>query len=110
MASTKLIQTATTPAQPQPILWRLAIQQHNKTYLYTLCLSSTDTGVQVIQKVKSMLERVMPLHHWNEIFFFKHLIVETASLTPVSGTLPSLLFGNSVQTSKRLVIVLQPPP
>jgi len=109
MAFNKPNQMAMTLGQPQPILWRPAIQQHDKAYLYTLCLSSTDTGLQIIQKAKSMLERVMHLHLWSEIFFFKHLIVETASLTPVRGTLSSLLFGNSVQTNKRLVIVLWPP-
>jgi len=70
--------------QPKPIKWRLVIQQRRKTYLHAICLSDTDTGPQVMQKIKSTFKNAVPYHHWSQVLAFQYLALETASLTAVS--------------------------
>lgn len=86
IASSKLtlVIAAAAEQEQQVTKWRLVFQQHRRTYLYTLDLSSMDTGAQVMQKIKSSFENIVPRHHWAEWLHFKRLVLETASLTTVS--------------------------
>lgn len=84
MTAITSVKIASAPPQPEPIIWQLAIEQNNRTHLYTLYLSSADSGPEVIRKTKAFLERVVSVPRWKEILSFKHLVVENVLLTSVS--------------------------
>jgi len=87
-AELAIMTSASTPVRA--VLWRVVFQTcRGKLYLHQVSLSNTNTGGEVLEKLKLEHQRVMslhPFHIWDKTPVFFSPVIETAVLSVVSLT------------------------